>query len=94
MDRVRKSMDRIYIKLGWQGIILFLRYKFEREILKACLSFIFMFSLELKYQVIAKYSDPEEIVIFILFTPSEFPCLNSREEDPNLGVIYLFYSAI
>lgn len=45
-----------------------------------------MFSLELKYQVVAKYSDPEQIIIFILFTLPEFPCLNSKEEDPNLGL--------
>lgn len=40
--------------------------------------------------MIAKYSDPEEIVIFILFTPPEFPCLNSKEEDPNLGLLKFF----
>lgn len=58
--------------------------------LKTCLSFIFMFSLELKYQIVAKYSDPEQIIIFLLFTPPEFPCLNSKDEDPNLGLVCLF----
>lgn len=35
-------------------------------------------------------SDPEEIVIFILFAPSELPSLNSKEEDLSLGLMYLF----
>lgn len=39
--------------------------------------------------MIAKYSDPEEIIA-ILFTPPEFSCLNSKEEDPILGLFYLF----